>query len=56
MATCAHCKRSFVFTQSAIEPDAGDWIIRCPYCGAKNIVAPPFINQTPPITFAGYRD
>ena len=34
---CAHCGRPLT---SSPEQDAGDWIIRCLVCGARNIVVP----------------
>jgi hypothetical protein len=37
MFQCLRCHRiEFVFV---IDRDAGDWIVRCDHCGAKNIVA-----------------
>lgn len=35
--TCTHCGRQL---SSSPEPDAGDWIIRCLYCSARNIIVP----------------
>jgi len=34
---CIHCGRTL---NSSPEPDAGDWIIRCLSCGARNIIVP----------------
>jgi DNA-directed RNA polymerase subunit RPC12/RpoP len=36
---CAHCGRQL---SSSPEQDAGDWIIRCLACGARNIIIPVF--------------
>jgi DNA-directed RNA polymerase subunit RPC12/RpoP len=35
--TCTHCGRALT---ASPEPEAGDWIIRCLSCGARNIVIP----------------
>ncbi len=36
---CAHCGRAL---SAAPEQDAGDWIIRCLLCGARNVIIPIF--------------
>jgi DNA-directed RNA polymerase subunit RPC12/RpoP len=36
---CAHCGEKLT---SSPESDAGDWIIRCFHCGARNIIIPVF--------------
>ena len=35
--TCTHCGQALT---TSPEPDAGDWIIRCLSCGARNIIVP----------------
>jgi hypothetical protein len=56
-------KPSAVRTQAAgrrvgqIERDAGDWIVRCRICGAKNLVMI-LVAEAPVVTFeiSGWRD
>jgi transcription elongation factor Elf1 len=57
MFQCLHCQ--VVILNQQVEKDAGDWIIPCLYCGAKNILAPILINRIPPlptIEIIGWRD
>ena len=56
MFTCARCRATMVAGE--IEREAGDWIIRCQVCAAKNILAPTLINKLPLPTFnvAGWRE
>lgn len=52
------CKQCYVTLQELnLEKDKGDFVISCPACGAKNIVAPILIEQAPIDTFkvVGYR-
>src|SRR5262245_45443510 len=51
MLTCACCKTTSVAGE--IERDAGDWIIRCQSCGAKNVLAATLINKVP-VTLPGF--
>lgn len=56
MFTCAHCH---VTTLTAVQPerDCGEWIIRCPQCGADNIITSVEIGgvAVPTLRVAGYR-
>ncbi len=56
MFTCARCKATIVAGE--VERESGDWILRCPLCGAKNILANALINKIPLPTFevAGWRE
>lgn len=36
---CAHCGRELT---TAPEREQGDWLLRCFYCGARNIIIPVF--------------
>jgi DNA-directed RNA polymerase subunit RPC12/RpoP len=36
---CAHCGKPLL---SSPEREAGDWVIRCLACGARNIIIPVF--------------
>jgi hypothetical protein len=45
MFTCARCR--VTLAAGPIERDAGDWIITCRSCGAKNILATTPVNNVP---------
>lgn len=58
MFTCARCQATVVAGE--VEREAGDWILRCSLCGAKNILANTLVNkipiQTPTFQVAGWRE
>jgi hypothetical protein len=56
MLQCSHCHIAILAGQ--VEKDAGDWIIACPRCGVKNILAPILVNkvQLPILEITGWRD
>jgi len=58
MFTCARCRATVVAGE--VEREAGDWILRCSLCGAKNILATTPINKVPvrlpTFEVSGWRD
>jgi hypothetical protein len=52
------CKKCHATTFGQVEHDAGDWIVRCSVCGAKNILATGFISkvEVPAFEISGWRD
>ena len=52
--TCKNCTRPLT---APAEPEAGQWIVRCFECGAKNIIAlVPRRRRLPAVAIAGWRD
>ena len=52
--TCKNCKQPL---PGPAEPEAGQWIVRCFECGAKNIIAVVARRRrTPVLSIAGWRE
>jgi DNA-directed RNA polymerase subunit RPC12/RpoP len=56
MFTCSRCQVPNLAIY--IERDAGDWIVRCDNCGAKNLLGVLYIRKVtlPPLEIIGWRD
>ena len=51
------CKNCYARLTAPAEPDAGQWIMRCFECGAKNIlVVAPRRRRLPVLSIAGWRE
>ncbi len=59
MFNCAHCHHVFIVSsQTGIERDTGDWILPCPECGAKNVLAAVVVDHVvlPVLQIVGWRN
>ena len=46
MLKCRHGQQRFsLMAEGEIEKDAGDWVLPCLNCGAKNVLAPVVVDQ-----------